>query len=277
MENIAVITTVFNRKNVTINGLNSLYSAINRLGLDYHFDVYLTDDGSTDGTADAVSELFPHVHILCGDGNLYWSGGMRKAWRAAIDSGVNYDFFLWFNDDAELYEDSLETMFESFYHYGEKSIISGAFVDRSGNVSYGGRDKNMNWIVPGYEKQIFFMNGNFVLIPKYVFETLGNIGKIYTHSLGDWDYGLKAGNYGFKVLVSRKYVGITNRHDTTPVYWSNSYSLKNRLHSLYAFPSSPLIVFHFYKQYFGLLKGVIKLIIIHLFAIFPQLYELRHR
>ena len=57
MKRIAVLLTVYNRKEVTLKGLRSLYNAIAFLKnlhpkKDYCFDVYMTDDGCTDGTGD---------------------------------------------------------------------------------------------------------------------------------------------------------------------------------------------------------------------------------
>jgi hypothetical protein len=49
----------------------------------YAIEVFLVDDGSTDGTADAVREVWPEATIIQGDGNLFWCGGMRVAWAAA--------------------------------------------------------------------------------------------------------------------------------------------------------------------------------------------------
>lgn len=46
----------------------------------YSFDVYMTNDGCTDGTPESVKQLYPHVNVIDGEGGLYWSGGMRKAW-----------------------------------------------------------------------------------------------------------------------------------------------------------------------------------------------------
>lgn len=75
----AGLLTVYNRCAVTLKGLSSLYKAIENLGNGYTFDVYMTDDGCTDGTNEAVHEKFPNIHIIQGDGSLFWSGGMRKA------------------------------------------------------------------------------------------------------------------------------------------------------------------------------------------------------
>jgi GT2 family glycosyltransferase len=45
----------------------------------------LVDDGSTDGTAEAVRAEFPHTVVLRGNGNLWWAGGLQKGlnWLAA--------------------------------------------------------------------------------------------------------------------------------------------------------------------------------------------------
>ena len=54
--------------------------------------VFLVDDGSTDGTSQAIKEKFPQVNII--NGNLYWSRGMHIAWEKAIIDDLNYDFYL---------------------------------------------------------------------------------------------------------------------------------------------------------------------------------------
>ena len=80
MIEIAVLMTVHNRKSTTLNCLEHLY-ANNLEG--YQYQVYLVDDASTDGTADAVQKMFPKVKIIHGNGELYWNRGMIKAWEEA--------------------------------------------------------------------------------------------------------------------------------------------------------------------------------------------------
>ena len=60
MKSIAVLLTVFNRKDKTLQSLERLYKL---LPLDdIQVDVYLTDDGCTDGTPEALTEYFPQVN-----------------------------------------------------------------------------------------------------------------------------------------------------------------------------------------------------------------------
>ena len=56
MKTIAVLLTVFNRKEKTIQCLKRLYNILPLEG--YLVDVYLTDDGRTDGTPEAAAEQF---------------------------------------------------------------------------------------------------------------------------------------------------------------------------------------------------------------------------
>ena len=68
MKSIAVLLTVFNRKDKTLQSLERLYKL---LPLDnIQVDVYLTDDGCTDGTPKAVTEYFPQVNIIHAKGVL---------------------------------------------------------------------------------------------------------------------------------------------------------------------------------------------------------------
>lgn len=278
MMKIAVLLTVFNRREVTLRGLRSLYKAIDYLGADYQFDIYMTDDGCTDGTSEAVVKEFPDVHIIQGDGNLYWSGGMRKAWQDAINSGVEYDYYLWFNDDAVLYDDALTTMIKSYNDAGGNAIVSGAFCDVEGNVSYGGRDKKCRLISPnGKLQEIFLMNGNLVLIPHIIMNTLGNIDEAFIHSLGDWDYGCRARKEHFMVLLTPVYVGKTERHDNIPESFCNKQkSLVERLRILYSPRFSVGRLFIWEYRNIGFIRAIKSLITRHLYAIFPHIYNAFH-
>ena len=60
---VAVLLTVFNRKEVTLRGLDTLYAAMKPVEGEYSFDVFMTDDGCTDGTPEAVKERFPENRI----------------------------------------------------------------------------------------------------------------------------------------------------------------------------------------------------------------------
>lgn len=86
--NIAVLLTVHDRKNKTLRCLENLYKQVlpNYLRL----DIYLTDDGCTDGTPEAIKRQFPKVHIIKGDGNLFWNRGMYRAWEEAAKQDYNF-------------------------------------------------------------------------------------------------------------------------------------------------------------------------------------------
>ena len=49
--------------------------------------------------------------VLRGDGKLYWNGGMRRAFAAAIAG--DYDYCLWMNDDTTLDDGALALLLET--------------------------------------------------------------------------------------------------------------------------------------------------------------------
>ena len=94
---IAAVMAVHNRRDLTLACLDSLRAQQLAGGT---LDVFVLDDASTDGTAAAVLERHPDVRLLRGDGQLYWNGGMRRAFGEAMAG--DYDYYLWMNDDTEL-------------------------------------------------------------------------------------------------------------------------------------------------------------------------------
>ena len=78
-ENVYIIIPVHNRKEITLKCLDTLKQ---NGDLDKYY-VIVIDDGSTDGTSEAIQSLYPDVIILTGDGNLWWTGAIKKGMEYA--------------------------------------------------------------------------------------------------------------------------------------------------------------------------------------------------
>lgn len=215
----------------------------------------MTDDGCTDDTSIAVRTLYPQVNIIQTPGNLYWSKGMHAAWEAANSVGINYDYYLWFNDDVDLYEDSLTVLLRATHD--PKTIITGAFCDDNNLPSYGARGKDYQLLEPNSSTPICYLNGNLVLIPAYVYQQIGMIDAHYSHGFGDYDYGFKALRSGCKILLTSVYVGHCNRHDKdqTP-YWNSEKPFSQRWKLLFVPKYDINSEFYFLRQYKGWLHAI---------------------
>lgn len=213
---IAVLMTCHNRKSKTLATLESLFQqrSIDEIG----HKVYLVDDGSADGTGQAVQQTYPDVKIFSGDGNLFWNGGMRIAFSEAIKDDP--DYYLWLNDDTILYPDALNSLLTTsrqLFEQGEqKAIVAGSTCDPdTGDFTYGGIVKitpllpfKFRFLDPTTAAQSCdSMNGNCVLIPRSVVQLVGNLDPAFIHYLSDWEYGLRARQKGCTVWIAPGYQG----------------------------------------------------------------------
>lgn len=231
---VSVLLTAHNRKAKTLACLHELFVQTETFKVErkYGFSVYLVDDGSTDGTSEAVAEEFPDVRIIPGDGGLYWNRGMCLAWNEAAKDDP--DFYLWLNDDTLLKPGAIAVLLENSVHLRHKAIVVGSAEASDGTLSYGGRTRSGKLIVPGpiIPKPCDIFNGNLVLVPASVFHQIGTMDPIYSHSFGDYDYGIRAGKAGIDAVVASGILAECNRNDGIPVWRDFSKSLKQRYAAL---------------------------------------------
>ena len=177
MQKIAVLLTCHNRKDKTLGCLNNFFKAKKPRNLS--FDIFLVDDGSTDGTSCEIRLKFPNINVIEGTGSLFWNQGMRLAWAKAIENAQDYDFFLWLNDDTNIDNDSLIHLFECYNEYENshenESIIVGSCRNKTdvNEFSYGLRDNGFSVIPNGKLQKGNMLNGNLVLISNAVYSKLG--------------------------------------------------------------------------------------------------------
>lgn len=257
MNRIATLFTCHNRKAKTLACLEALFQ--NLLPEGYTLDVFLVDDGSADGTEQAVRGHYPQVNIIKGDGSLYWNGGMRVAFAAAMGKG--FDYYLWLNDDTLLYPTALNSLIATSCElqdkYGKSVIVVGSTQDENdGRLTYGGVIRPNKW------KTLFFklvtpkdmpiecetMNGNCVLIPREIAKVVGNLEKKFAHAMGDQDYGLRARNAGFSVWVMAGFAGTCSRNAVTGSFNDTSLPVTVRLRKMMQPKGLPLSSWRIFTQ-----------------------------
>lgn len=272
MKRIAILLTVHNRRQKTLKCLNLLQEQ--NLPSNYEVQIYITDDGCTDGTPEAISQQFPHVHVIKGNGNLFWNRGMWTAWDAAVKD-VKYNFYLWLNDDTNVYPQMLMSLIETSASKKNRAIIVGATVDTKGYGihTYGGRKANKLVPLDGNLQKCDTFNGNIVLIPDYVYEKLGCNDSFFQHSFGDLDYGMRASKKHIEIFQYGKAVGECDRHEAV-MQWANpEISFVNRWKALFK-PTGlpPKDVFHFYKKHYGLLFAVWRVTMVVVRCLIPNFW-----
>lgn len=229
--NIAVLLTCHNRKEKTLSCLRTLFSARERYANSISLNIYLTDDGCTDGTSDAVRSSFTNeeITILQGDGNLFWAGGMRMAWKEALKHHRQWDYYLLLNDDTDMFPTLFDEIFSteeySIKNYGQEAIVSGITCSKSDHniMTYGGdvwtnkflaRQKRLK---PSQHPQMCDMtNANILLVPVYVVDAIGIFDDGFLHGVADYDYTTTAREHDIPVLVTSRFCGSCDKdHDTS--------------------------------------------------------------
>jgi len=257
-----VIMACHNRREHTLSCL----TALSRQTLTHNvaIEVFLLDDGSTDGTADAVKEAFPDVHLVEGDGSLFWNRGMHRSFSSAIEKG--FDYYLWLNDDSILYENALEVLLDTYAQLREQghdcAIVGSGMQDpANGSFTYGGVKRHRSrWgrvklerIAPGETAiQCDASNGNCVLIPAAVVKKVGNLDPVYLHRWGDHDYCFRALQQGCTVWLAPGYLGTCEENPIAGTWEDVSLPVLERIRKL----NSPRgFQFHDYAIYMRRHRG----------------------
>ena len=199
---IAVLVTCHNRRNTTLAALAAVMQSGRPVA---EMSIFLVDDGSTDGTGEAVAERYREAHVIRGDGNLFWAAGMCLAERAARQ--VDPDYFLWLNDDTQVDHNAVPVLLGLAQRY-PRSVLVGATCDPlSGQPTYGARRRRgrhpqrLHRIDVSDRIQLAdSFNGNLVLVPRNVRAAIGPIDGLFPHAYADDDYGLRATAVGIAVI-----------------------------------------------------------------------------
>jgi GT2 family glycosyltransferase len=215
MIKISVVIPTFNRKDYLKKLLTLLESQ--KLDSRITLTIIVVNDGSSDGTLEMLSEEFPQVISVLGDGNWWWTKCINEGIKVALNK--NTDFVLLFNDDTEIKNNYINNLYDDYQTLTPGSILCSASVSLqekdkidSAGIKYFSKlfgtysryyernsriDENFKGI-----HECYSASGRGTLIPREIFKRLGLLDEKMIQYGSDEDYILCAKEKGVPVYIT---------------------------------------------------------------------------
>lgn len=210
--NLYIVIAVHNSRDITLTCL----SLLSRQSIQ-EFSIVIVDDGSTDGTAEAISKNFRAVKVIRGSGDWWWTKSMNEGIGYAIEQGASA--ILMMNDDTFFSDDYLETMVKiSAENPG--AVIGSLDITREEprKIFFSGVERMIWWKAKGinyhdgydlYDPSMtglhksVCLNGRGTLVPVEVFKSIGLLDeeKLPQYA-SDFDFSLMADEAGIDTFIS---------------------------------------------------------------------------
>ena len=216
-----VLVACHNRRDLTVQAITTFAGAASAAGASADFVVF--DDGSTDGTAEALDGLDLHVTRIVGDGSAFWSRSMAEAESHVLHTCDDDGYVVWLNDDVDLDRDFLEVALQAAKKF-PFAVLVGAMRDpETGRVTYSGLRRgglhplNIVRVEPnGTLQAVDTFNGNLVFVPMKLARALGGIDGSLPHYGADIDYGFRVRERGPEILLLPRIVGSCPHNPVPP-------------------------------------------------------------
>lgn len=203
---VSVVIPVHNKFHVTYHCLASLLVAANRID----FEVVLVDDGSSDRTRDILSVV---------SGLQYVRNQVSEGFLFACNRGVSYakgDYIVLLNNDTEATAGWLDELLAVFDNYdsvglvGSKLLYPNGELQEAGGIVWGSGNpwnygRNANPYDPRYcyTRQVDYLSGACIMIPRSLWNEIGGFNEIYAPAyFEDTDLAFRVRETGHKVVYA---------------------------------------------------------------------------
>ncbi|MDO8549655.1 MAG: glycosyltransferase family 2 protein [Ignavibacteria bacterium] len=211
---VAIIVLNHNKKEDLLECLNSIFKQ------DYkEFEVIVVDNGSRDGSVDAIKNEFPNIHLIESEINLGVAGGRNLGIRFANEK-FNYKFILFLDNDVIVEKYALSEMVKSFdldktigivtpkcYIMNMPGIIGYAggmsvnlFTGKIVNIGGGKKDEGQ------YDQSKFISScGGLCLVSNELISKVGLFDENFNpYGWEDVDFSIRAKEKSFKIFYNHR-------------------------------------------------------------------------
>jgi len=225
--NVFVVIPVHNRLHLTRACLAALDGQTFR-----DFSVVVVDDGSTDGTSEALEREFPAVVVLHGDGSLWWTGAMNVGVSWALQQASDTDTIVSLNDDTIPPPDYLGRLVAA-QATRPGALIGSLLVSAADRRTIVDGGVRIHWPTAKYSSNqaakplppdrpsypdlysVDVLSGCGTAIPVETFRTVGTYdARGLRHYGADYEFSCRARATGFPLYVDRASILYLHEHET---------------------------------------------------------------
>jgi GT2 family glycosyltransferase len=209
---VAAIVLNYNGKDITLEAIESLSQMTYE-----NFSILHIDNGSTDGSFEAVGIAFPNVINLRVEDNRGAARGLNFGMKAGYDRG--FDYLMIMNNDIGVEPEMLTEMMsvatsdpkigavqpKMYYYWDRERIWSAGGVLRFWIAPT--RERGMGKIERGqYDRteEVDYVNGVALLTPRAVFETVGYFDPTFNLAGEDADWCMRMKRLGYKAVYAHR-------------------------------------------------------------------------
>lgn len=205
---VGIVILTWNQREDTLACLESVFE------LDYpNFKVMIVDNGSVDGTSEAIRSQFPDVALIVNETNIGVPAADNQGIEHFLRQGADYVLIL--NNDtvvdrlflselvkaAEAHPDVGMTV-PKIYYYGENNLLWSAgaewrrFPPRVVITGFGKQDG------PAYsvQRELDYATGCATLVKRRALETVGLLDPVYFMYQEDYDYSERLREANYKIV-----------------------------------------------------------------------------
>lgn len=178
--------------------------------------IILVDDGSTDGTEEAVRCFSSEITILNGNGHLWWTGANVLGIEHILKHAGPSDFVLLLNNDVAVDNDYVQELVDASVMHA-RAIVGSALYDfhskrfvESGIVLDDRLRASVNRDSTAvdrreFDDQVNVLPGRGTLIPIEVFSEIGTLNRRQLPHYGaDYEFSIRARRAGYRLIVSHR-------------------------------------------------------------------------
>jgi hypothetical protein len=229
---VIIIVLAWNRLSDTLECLESIRKIEYR-----NYQIMVVDNGSTDGSADAIAARYPEIILIKNESNLGYAAGNNKGIEKALQMGCDYVFLL--NNDTTVDAACLDELI--------KTAASDSRIGAAGPKIYLYQDPSVVWYAggdicfreaisvtrgwfkpdrPAFNRpgEVSFITGCAMLVKRKAIEEVGLLDPEYVSYLEDTDWCWRMAQKGFKlayVPAAKVY------HKVSQSFGSNPYNQKS--------------------------------------------------
>lgn len=237
-ERVYVVVPVHNRRDITVGFTECIRDQTHTT-----FQMVLVDDGSTDGTAEAVLRTIPGTVVVRGTGDWWWARSLQRGldWVAAQHPAPD-DVVLFINDDVSFGPRFLESALESMRGRERTMILArfaseaatGVTLETGVHADFG----RLTFETAESQSSINCLSTRGLFARWEDVEIIGGFRPtILPHYLSDYEYTIRAHRRGIRCATDDR-VALVPRLDTTGIHSFEGLSLRSVIPILFSRRSS---------------------------------------